>query len=378
MMQCPVSQKCGGCAMLGMEYHDQLDHKRAEVESLLRARGIGSSVHPVCGMENPWYYRNKVIANISMKGGRISYGMYEENTHRVVYAPDCLLQNKSLNGILADLKEEMDRLHIKAYGFGGVLKQILLRIGISTGQVLVVFVTSDDLFHGRADLVKRITARHKEIRTIVQNTNPRDTSVVLSDREKVIYGPGFITDDILGVRFKISARSFYQINPEQTQILYSKAIELAGIGPQDSVMDAYCGIGTIGLCAASKGAGKVIGVEINRDAVRDAISNAKYNGVGNARFFCADVKKFMADFDSPVDVLILDPPRDGCDAAFLQSVRRLHPSRIVYISCNPATQARDVAALSGMYEAGDSYPVDMFPHTAHIENIIPLKLRCKA
>ncbi len=371
-MNCAAYGRCGACGMLGIPYAEQLERKRAEVERLMRGRGLGCEVHPVAGMAEPWNYRNKVIANISMKGGKISYGMYEENTHRVVYAPDCLLQNASLNSILAGLKEEMDKLHIQAYGFGGVLKQILLRAGVSTGQVLVVFVTSQDLFPGRAELIKRITARFKNIKSIVQNTNFRDTSVVLGDREKVLYGPGFIVDDILGVRFKISAKSFYQVNPLQTSVLYSKAIALAGIKAGDRVLDAYCGIGTIGLCAAAQTGCQVIGVEINRDAVRDAIANARHAKLDSARFYCADVKQFMAEFDSPVDVLILDPPRDGCDAAFLQSVRRLSPARIVYISCNPATQARDVAALSSLYTPGDCWPVDMFPHTSHIENIISL------
>lgn len=371
-MSCPAAGKCGACALLDVPYSEQLERKRLEVERLLHERGLRSTVHPAVGMEHPFNYRNKVIANISMKGGKISYGMYEESTHRVVYAPNCLLQNTVLNAILAGLKEEMDKLHIQAYGFGGVLKQVLLRIGVSTGQVLVVFVTSQDLFPGRAELIKRITARFKEIRSIVQNTNFRDTSVVLGDREKVLYGPGFIVDDILGVRFKISARSFYQVNPLQTAVLYSKAISLAGITASDRVLDAYCGIGTIGLCAAAQTGCKVVGVEINRDAVRDAIANAKHGRIDTARFYCADVKQFMTDFDSPVDVLVLDPPRDGCDAAFIQSVRKLSPARIVYISCNPATQARDVAALSSLYNVGDSWPVDMFPHTSHIENIISL------
>lgn len=372
-MNCPAAGRCGACALLGITYAEGLERKRAEVERLLRERGINVTVHPVAGMSEPWNYRNKVIANISMKGGKISYGMYEENTHRVVYAPDCLLQNSVLNDILAGLKQEMDKLHIQAYGFGGVLKQVLLRIGVSTGQVLLVFVTSQDLFPGRAELIKRITARFKCIRSIVQNTNFRDTSVVLSDREKVLYGPGFIVDDILGVRFKISARSFYQVNPSQTSVLYSKAIELAGISAGSRILDAYCGIGTIGLCAAAESAGcSLVGVEINRDAVRDAIANAKHNKIDGARFYCADVKQFMRDFDSPVDVLFLDPPRDGCDTAFLQSVRKLSPARIVYISCNSATQARDIAALSSLYSVGDSWPVDMFPHTSHIENIISL------
>lgn len=374
-MNCTAAGKCGACALLGVDYAEQLERKRAEVERLLRGQGIRSTVHPVAGMDDPYNYRNKVIANISMKAGRINYGMYEESTHRVVYAPHCLLQNAVLNDILAGLKEEMDRLHIQAYGFGGVLKQVLLRIGVSTGQVLLVFVTSQDLFPGRADLIKRICARFKCIRSVVQNTNFRDTSVVLGEREKVLYGPGYIVDDILGVRFKISARSFYQVNPSQTAILYSKAIELAGIKASDRVLDAYCGIGTIGLCAAASTGCSVTGVEINRDAVRDAIANARHAKLDNARFYCADVKQFMREFDAPVDVLFLDPPRDGCDAAFLQSVRKLSPARIVYISCNPATQARDVAMLSGMYAVGDAWPVDMFPHTQHIENIISLKLK---
>ena len=381
-MNCPAAGKCGACTLLGAGYAEQIERKRAEVERLLRGCGIRSEVHPVAGMAEPCNYRNKVIANISMKGGRISYGMYEENTHRVVYAPRCLLQNKVLNEVMAGLKEEMDRLHIQAYGFGGVLKQVLLRIGVSTGQVLVVFVTSQDLFPGRAELVKRIVARFRCVKSIVQNTNFRDTSVVLSDREKVLYGPGFIVDDILGVRFKISSRSFYQVNPLQTEVLYSKAIELAAPSAGTRVFDAYCGIGTIGLCAAARTGCSVIGVEINRDAVRDAVTNARHTIIQSdgpdagrpvdARFYCADVKQFMRDFDFPVDVLILDPPRDGCDAAFLQSVRKLAPEKIVYISCNPATQARDVAALSGLYSVGDAWPVDMFPHTAHIENIISL------
>lgn len=374
-MNCSSADRCGACTLLGVDYQEQLERKRSEVESLLRSYGIRSMVHPVAGMEEPYHYRNKVIANISMKAGRISYGMYEENSHRVVYAPQCLLQNKVLNDILAGLKEEMDRLHIKAYGFGGVLKQVLLRIGVSSGQVLVVFVTSQDLFPGRAELVKRLVARFDCVRSVVQNTNFRDTSVVLGEREKVLYGPGFVVDDILGVRFKISSRSFYQVNPLQTEVLYSKAIELAAPTAGTRLFDAYCGIGTIGLCTAARTGCSVTGVEINRDAVRDAIANARHSKIVNARFYCADVKQFMRDFDAPADVLILDPPRSGCDAAFLQSVRKLSPARIVYISCNPATQARDVAMLSGQYRTGDAWPVDMFPHTSHIENIITLDLK---
>ena len=211
----------------------------------------------------------------------------------------------------------------------------------------------------------------------MQNIQPRQTSVVLGEREKVLFGPGYIFDELLGLRYKISARSFYQINPAQTERLYAKALSLAALQPDERLMDAYCGIGTIGLSAAAADAIQVVGVEINRDAVRDAIANARANGIRNARFHCADVSAFMREFDEAVDVLMLDPPRAGCDEDFLRSVLRLAPARIVYVSCNPVTQARDVAYLTGgrrpAYKlASDAWPFDLFPHTTHVENVIAL------
>ena len=360
--------------MYGIPYDEQLRRKREAVASAFAGHGMRIRVEEVEGMPDPFNYRNKVIANVSMRSGRLTYGMYEENTHKVTYAPDCFLQNRVLNGILKTIKEEADRMHISAYGHGGVLKQVLLRTGVSTGQVMVVFVTSDDMFHGRAELVKRITARHPEIRTVIQNTNPRQTSVVLGERERVLYGPGYITDSILGIKFKISARSFYQVNPFQTGKLYERAIGLAEIKGTDTVLDTYCGIGTIGLCAASQ-AGRIVGVEINRDAVRDAVGNARYNGIRNAVFYCEDAKDFMRDYDERIDVLVTDPPRSGCGPAFLAAVKRLKPGRIVYISCNPETQAADIALLSDMYTCDRSWPFDMFPHTAHVESVCLLNAR---
>lgn len=373
-MYCDHYKNCGACSLLHLDYPAQLARKREAVVRAFAAAGLRPQVHEVAGMDEPFHYRNKVIANVSMRGGRIVCGMYEEYSHKVVGTPDCMLQDETLNAVLAAIESELNALHIRAYGFGGVLKQILLRIGVSTGQVLVVFVTSDDMFHGRGELVKRIVAAQPRIRTVIQNTNPRETSVVLGDREKVLYGPGAIYDDLLGRRYRISAKSFYQINPTQTAKLYSKALELAHIGPGDVVMDAYCGIGTIGI-SASGNAGEVIGVEINRDAVRDAIGNARHNSADNVRFYCDDVKKFMRNFDSHVDVLIVDPPRSGCDAEFIEAVKKLRPGRMVYVSCNPETQATDISRLSGMYSCTEAWPVDMFPHTAHIENVCLLTLR---
>ncbi len=413
MASCPSYDRCGACRWLDCDYAVQLARKRESVVSSFREAGLRVPVREVCGMAEPFFYRNKVIAAVSMRGPRVVCGLYEESSHRVVPLSDCLLQDRRLNAVLSTLESLFNSLKIRPFGYGGVLRHVLLRVGVRTGQVMVVLVTSEDLMHGRKELVSRLRAAHPSVATVVQNIQPRQTSVVLGPREKVLYGPGFIYDELLGLRYKISARSFYQVNPVQTERLYSLALSLAGLRPGDVLLDAYCGIGTIGLSAASgasaaevqngvylhpgaektgaevqkgadlhPGAGKkgpevrVIGVEINGDAVRDAVANARANGIRNARFYCDDVSAFMRDFDAPVSVLMLDPPRAGCDEPFLRSVLRLSPERIVYVSCNPETQARDVAFLTrgGRYRIdSDACPVDMFPHTGHIENVLALR-----
>lgn len=367
--------------MLGVPYAEQLARKRESVVQAFRDAGLRIRVQDVCGMEEPYHYRNKVIAAVSMQGSRVVCGLYEEYSHRVVPLAGCLLQDERLNAVLTVLVKSLNDLKIKPFGYGGTLKHILLRLGARTGQVLVVLVTSEELLHGRKELLARLRAACPSVTTIVQNIQPRQTSVVLGPREKVLYGPGFIADELLGRRYKISARSFYQVNPAQTERLYGQALSLAALRPGDTLMDAYCGIGTIGLSATGEDI-RVIGVEINRDAVQDAIANARANGVRNARFWCADVSAFMRDFnrefDAPVDVLMVDPPRSGCDETFLRAVLQMAPRRIVYVSCNPATQARDVAFLTHARRyalSSDAYPFDLFPHTAHVENIVALDRR---
>lgn len=413
MEKCLAYERCGACQGLGTPYGEQLAWKRDAVARAFRTEGLRVPVQDVCGMEEPFHYRNKVIAAVSMRGSRVVCGLYEESSHRVVPVADCLLQDRRLNAVLATLESLLNSLKIRPFGYGGMLKHVLLRLGARTGEVLLVLVTSEELMHGRKELLARLRAAHPEIKTVVQNLQPRQTSVVLGEREKVLFGPGYIFDELLGLRYKISARSFYQINPSQTERLYAKALSLASLQPGERLMDAYCGIGTIGLSAASgrfgaeevqnggdlhlgaeksglevqkagvlhPGNGKnaevrVIGVEINKDAVRDAVANARANGIQNAQFYCADVSAFLRDFDTPVNVLMLDPPRAGCGEDFLRSVLRLAPARIVYVSCNPVTQARDVAFLTrgGRYRiASDACPVDMFPHTGHIENMLALR-----
>ena len=447
-MICPAYERCGACQGLRTPYSEQLARKREAVAQVFREADLRVRVQEVCGMEDPYHYRNKVIAAVSMQGGRVVCGLYEEYSHRVVPMEGCLLQDKRLNAVLATLTRLLNELKIKPFGYGGTLKHVLLRLADRTGQVLLVLVTSGELMHGRKELLARLRAACPEVATVVQNVQPRQTSVVLGPREKVLFGPGYIFDELLGRRYKISARSFYQVNPLQTERLYAKALSLAALRPGDTLMDAYCGIGTIGLSATSgaasqgqngpicpspagiegsqgqnglicpsqagiKGsqgqngpicpsqAGKdadvrIIGVEINRDAVQDAIANARANGVRNARFYCADVSAFMREFDAPVDVLMLDPPRAGCDEEFLRAVLQMAPRRIVYVSCNPATQARDVAFLlrasaparprhnnavrnprparGPQYVLNpEAWPFDLFPHTSHVENIVCLE-----
>ena len=377
MKNCPSYERCGACQALNQSYAEQLVWKRDAVLQAFRAEGLSVKVQEVCGMEEPYHYRNKVIAAVSMQGGRVVCGLYEAYSHRVVPVADCLLHDRRLNAVLASLESLLNKLKIKPFGYGGVLKHLLLRVGVKTGQVMVVLVTSEELMHGRKELLARLRAAHPEVATVVQNIQPRQTSVVLGEREKVLFGPGYIFDELLGLRYKISARSFYQINPAQTERLYAKALSLASLQPGERLMDAYCGIGTIGLSAATTAAVQVLGVEINHDAVRDAIANARANDISNARFHCADVSAFMRESGERVDVLILDPPRAGCDEDFLRSVLRLAPARIVYVSCNPVTQARDLACLTGgrrpAYQlASDAWPFDLFPHTDHVENVIAL------
>ncbi|MBR1576142.1 MAG: 23S rRNA (uracil(1939)-C(5))-methyltransferase RlmD [Bacteroidales bacterium] len=388
MMNCPSSARCGACQFLPLPYAQQLLRKRESVSRAFQAEGLSLPVREVCGMADPRHYRNKVIAAVSMRGTRVVCGLYEEWSHRVVPTPDCLLQDPHLNGVLGSLESLLNRMKIRPFGFGGTLKHVLLRVGVRTGQVMVVLVTSEELMHGRRELLSSLRAAHPEIATVVQNIQPRQTSVVLGPREKVLFGPGYIIDELLGLRYKISARSFYQVNPSQTERLYAQALSLAAFRPDERLLDAYCGIGTIGLSAAASLADRernpvsggvradVLGVEINGDAVRDAVANARANGIRNARFCCADVSGFLRTFEEPVDVLMLDPPRAGCDRDFLRSVLQLGPQRIVYVSCNPATQARDVAYLThvGHYRlASDAFPFDLFPHTGHVENVLLLR-----
>lgn len=375
--KCKVFGKCGGCQLLNMPYEEQLKRKKAEVEKLLKPY---CKVEKIVGMENPVHYRNKVLASFSCdrKGMPIS-GMYEENSHRVVQTDSCLLNDERADKIILSIRGLLKSFKIKTYnedtGYG-LLRHVLIRVGKTSGQIMVVLVLASPILPGKNNFVKALRNLHPEITSIVINVNPRHSSAVLGDKEIVIYGPGFIEDTLQNKIFRISPKSFYQINKVQTEKLYSIAIEFAGLTGKENVLDAYSGTGTIGICASDK-AKKVLCVELNKDAVRDAIVNAKRNKVTNVEMYNQDAGEFMLKQvanDVKMDVVFMDPPRSGSDEKFLKSLCHHAPKRVVYVSCNPETLARDLKYLTkNGYAAKQAIAVDMFPFTGHVECVIMMQ-----
>ena len=374
--KCPLYKKCGGCQLQNLSYAEQLKFKQRKAEKLL---GEFAHVEPIIGMAEPYHYRNKVQAAFATaRNGKIISGVYQSGTHSIVCVDSCLTEDRKADEIIVSIRNMLKSFRIQPYDERsgcGTLRHVLVKRGFKTNQIMVVLVTSGPIFPAKNNFVKALRKEHPDITTIVHNINPYQTSLVLGERENVLYGTGKIEDELCGLTFRISPRSFYQINPVQTEVLYNTAMEYAGMSGREKVIDAYCGIGTIGL-VASKRAGEVIGVELNRDAVHDAISNAKRNGIKNARFFCDDAGEFMlgmAQDGEKADIVFMDPPRAGSDECFLSSLVTLAPKKVVYISCNPETQQRDLRFLTKRgYKVEKIQPVDMFPHTNHIETVVLL------
>ncbi len=373
---CPLYKKCGGCQLQNMTYEEQLSFKQAKTIKYL---GRFGHVEEIIGMDEPFNYRNKVQAAFGMtRGGKIISGVYQSSSHNIVLVDECMLEDKIADKIIVDIRKMLPKFKLTAYNEDtgkGFLRHVLVKRGFTTGEVMVVLVTGSNIFPAKKDFLSALLRQHSEITTVIWNVNPHKTSLVLGKKEEVLYGSGYIEDILCGKRFRISAKSFYQINPIQTEKLYSTAIDFAGLTGKETVLDAYCGIGTIGLVALDK-AKQVIGVELNEDAVRDAVMNARLNSAKNIRFFCADAGKFMvgmAEAKEKVDVVFMDPPRAGSDIPFLKSIATLRPEKVVYVSCNVETQARDLIFLCrNGYKVKKIQPVDMFPHTNHVETVVQL------
>jgi len=376
MKKCPYAEKCGGCDYQGVSYQDQLNKKQKYAERLL---GQFCTVKTIQGADDPYHYRNKVHAVLTKtRKGQVLSGIYEEHSHRVVPVDECQIENEKADAIIRDIRDSLNSFKISVYDENthtGLIRHVIVRTASNTGQILVVLVVTSPVFPSKNNFVKYLLNKHPDITSVVLNINDKRTSMVLGKRDIVIYGTGYIQDIICGNKFYISAQSFYQINPPQAEKLYMKAIQLASLTGKELVIDAYCGTGTIGLCAASR-AKEVVGIELNPEAVKDAIRNAKANGITNVRFINADAGEVMQQIASEgesVDVIILDPPRTGCTDAFIHSIAKLSPTRVVYVSCNPETQARDMSLLLKMgYTASEVWPYDFFPFTEHVETVVSL------
>lgn len=393
---CPYAKKCGSCDYQGMSYEQQLQEKQTYVRKNI---GDYCKVLPIIGMENPYHYRNKVHAVFDVErrgkhanGGRrtagnghakaapggVISGVYKAGTHEVINIDSCEIEDELSSTIIRDIRGLLHSFKIKTYdedtGYG-LLRHVLVRRGFHSGEVMVVLVLGSPILPSKNNFVKALRKLHPEITTVVVNINDKQTSMVLGEKETVIYGKGYIEDTLCGCTFRISPKSFYQVNPVQTEVLYNTAMDYAELTGKETVIDAYCGTGTIGLIAA-KNAKRVIGVELNKDAVKDARVNAKENGIKNAEIYAGDAGRFMVDMASKhqkADVVFMDPPRAGSDEKFLSSVIKLGPERVVYVSCNPETLARDLKYLTKHgYQAVKIQPVDNFPFCDHIETVVKL------
>ena len=375
---CPVSGRCGGCRYKNSVYASTL---RVKQSTLIRLLGRFGKVEKIVGAAHPVHYRNKAQHIFGYIRRSAVSGIYQADGKGIVACDECLLEDPVSDSIIKTVRELCPRFDIRPYDIKsekGYLRHVLVRIAKATGEIMVVLVTAEGEHGSLRSFSNELLRRHGEITTIVHNINDTKTPLFLGERSTVLFGNGYITDKLLGLEFRISPRSFYQVNSEQTEVLYSKAREYASLAGGERVIDAYCGTGTIGLTAA-KDAREVIGVEVNPDAVRDAEENARRNGIENARFVCADAGDFMRDMAESgerADVVITDPPRSGCSKRFLESLVSLSPARIVYVSCNPETLARDLGYLTkNGYNVDKIQGVDMFPFTEHVESVVCLTRR---
>lgn len=371
---CPVAKKCGGCQLQGVPYEKQLEKKRAFVRAC-----VGDvKVHPVIGMDDPTHYRNKVHAAFGRdRKGNVISGVYEEGSHRIVPVESCMIEDEEADAVIGTIRRLAKDFRIRIFdedsGYG-LLRHVMVRTARATGEILVVLVLSSPILPSKNNFVKALCALHPRITSVVLNVNGRHTSMVLGERNIVLYGRGYIEDELCGNRYRISPNSFYQVNPVQTQVLYEKAMAYAQLTGKETVIDVYCGIGTIGMTAAGR-AKKVIGVELNPSAVRDAAANAKRSGCKNISFYKGDAGDYMKELAAlakeereQINVVFMDPPRSGSSPEFLQAVAQLAPRRIVYISCNPKTLGRDLEVLRKKgYVPRECQPVDMFPFTDDCE-----------
>ncbi|MGF9892914.1 23S rRNA (uracil(1939)-C(5))-methyltransferase RlmD [Priestia megaterium] len=380
---CPVYKQCGGCQLQHVSYEGQLQFKQKQVKDVMARIGYlpDVPVHSTLGMNDPWRYRNKAQVPVAEREGGLVAGFYQQRSHDIINMDACLIQQQANDDVVQAVKSICEKHGVSAYQeqkHKGSLRHIMARYGLVTGEIMVVIVTRTAELPNKKRIIEDIIEAVPNVKSIVQNVNSKRTNVILGNQTNVLWGEEYIYDYIGDVKFAISAKSFYQVNPEQTKVLYDKALEYASLTGEETVIDAYCGIGTISLFLAQK-AKKVYGVEIVPEAIEDAKRNAELNGIYNAEFEVGEAEVVIPNWYKQgikADVIVVDPPRKGCDEALLNTIIDMKPKKVVYVSCGPATLARDLAILEkGGYETVEVQPVDMFPHTTHVENVAVVKLK---
>ncbi|MDR5660030.1 23S rRNA (uracil(1939)-C(5))-methyltransferase RlmD [Serpentinicella sp. ANB-PHB4] len=373
---CPKASICGGCQIMHMNYQGQLDIKTKRVEQTLSRIGkIETKVHPTLGMENPYEYRNKAQFPIGIQAGKAILGFYKKGSHDIVDTDYCHIQSPINTTVTEVIKDYIEKNNVTVYNEKtkkGLLRHVVTKVGFTTGEVMVVLITNEKSLPNKEALVEALVKKVEGLKSIVHNINDKNTNVIFGKESNTIYGEDKIVDYIGDLKFNISAHSFYQVNPVQTKVLYEKALEYADLNGEENVFDIYCGIGTISLFLAKK-AKKVYGVEVVNAAIEDAKENARINNIDNAEFFVGKAEEVVPKLykqNKTADVVVVDPPRKGCEETVLETIVNMAPNKIVYVSCNPSTLARDLAYLEEKgYKTVEVQPVDMFPHTAHVEAV---------
>ena len=380
---CPTYKRCGGCSLRHINYDETLKIKRDMVQNLAnKTLDNGIKINEVLGMEAPYNYRNKLQYPVGVdKCGNPIMGVFARRSHEIIEVQKCLIQNEKAEQVAKRIFEFIKENNIPVYNEitgQGAIRHIVVKIGIRTNEIMCIIVSNKEKFDKESELVQEILSKFSNIKTIIKNVNSKNTNVILGDKNIVLYGDGYIYDKLGEYTFKISANSFYQTNPVQTEKLYNKAIEFARLNEEDILCDLYCGIGTIGIFASKK-VKKVYGIEIVKEAVEVAKENAKINNVNNIEFIIGDVEQAFKDLIEEKNIIptaiIVDPPRRGLDETTISKILDLEVKKLVYVSCNPATMVRDIKLMNEKYEVKEIQPIDMFPFTSSIENVAVLQLK---
>lgn len=382
-VDCTTYKRCGGCDLRHIDYEYTLKMKQAIVQNLVnKTLSKDIEVNSTIGMQEPYYYRNKLQYPIGKNDkGKAIMGVFAKRTHEIIPVENCFIQNSKAQEVAREFVSLMNEQHISVYdetSRTGAIRHIVVKVGVYTNEIMCMFVTNEEKIQNEEILVKKLITKFPNVKTIIKNINQRNTNVILGDKNVVLYGRGYIKDKLGEYTFKISPRSFYQTNPTQTEVLYNKAIEFAKLNKDDILCDLYCGIGTIGIFA-SRYVKKVYGIEIVEEAIEMAKENAVLNGIDNIEFMAGDVEKvfgtMLQENNVIPNVIIVDPPRRGLDNTTIETILKLGVSRLIYVSCNPATMVRDLKLLEGKYEVKEIQPVDMFPFTSHVECVAVLQLK---